>query len=57
MKRYVARALREAAERMGVSPKKLKRRLARLPEEQRAQFMAAKKRRVRGAAQEPPPAE
>jgi len=53
VKRYLARALREAAERMGTTPKKLKRKLASLPAEQRAQYAAAKLRRIQQANSPP----
>lgn len=46
MKRYLSRAVREAAERMGISQKAVKRKLASLPIAQRAQLAAAKKRRM-----------
>lgn len=50
MKRYVARALRERAAEMGVSPRALKRRIEAQPADVRAQYRKAKLRRLQQAA-------
>lgn len=50
MKRYIAKALRGAAERGGRSVKAVKRKFASLDAEQRRQYAEASKARAFGAA-------
>lgn len=45
MKRYVAKALQGAAERAGVSVKSMRRKFARLSQEERAAYASATARR------------